>query len=84
MLYPRMNKPKPASVKLSSKFQVVIPQQARAKLGLMAGDELLVLVKEDRIVMMPKPKNFTRHLAGLHKEIWQDSESYLNDERNSW
>ena len=48
-----MSKPKPASVKLSSKFQVVIPQQARATLGLVAGDELLLLVKEDRIVMMP-------------------------------
>lgn len=79
-----MTKSKPPSVKLSSKFQVVIPQQARATLGLAAGDELLVLVKEDRIVMVPKPKNFTDQLAGLHKDIWKDSESYLKDERESW
>ena len=75
---------KPASVKLSSKFQVVIPQQARTALNLAAGDELLVLVKEDRIVMVPRPKSFTDKLAGLHKEIWQDSESYLKSERDSW
>ena len=75
---------KPASVKLSSKFQVVIPQRARAALSLAAGDELLVLVKEDRIVMVPRPKNFTDKLAGLHKEIWNDSESYLRSERGSW
>jgi AbrB family looped-hinge helix DNA binding protein len=79
-----MTKPKPASVKLSSKFQVVIPLEARATLGLAAGDELLVLVKDDRIVMMPKPKSFTQELAGLNKEVWQDSEAYLKGERDSW
>ena len=79
-----MTKSKPPSVKLSSKFQVVIPQQARAMLGLAAGDELLVLVKEDRIVMVPKPKSFTDQLAGLHKEIWKDSDSYLKSERDAW
>lgn len=79
-----MTKSKPPSVKLSSKFQVVIPLQARATLGLAAGDELLVLVKEDRIVMVPKPKSFTEQLAGLHKEIWKDSETYLKGERDSW
>lgn len=79
-----MTKSKSPSVKLSSKFQVVIPQQARSMLGLAAGDELLVLVKEDRIVMIPKPKSFTEKLAGLHKEVWKDSESYLKGERESW
>ena len=79
-----MAKSRPASVKLSSKFQVVIPQQARAALGLVAGDELLILVKDDRIVMMPKPKNFTDRLAGLHKEIWRDGTAYLSTEREEW
>jgi AbrB family looped-hinge helix DNA binding protein len=79
-----MTKPKAGSVKLSSKFQVVIPQQARATLGLAAGDELLVLVKEDRIVMMPKPSSFTNRLAGLHGEIWKDGDTYLEGERDSW
>jgi AbrB family looped-hinge helix DNA binding protein len=79
-----MSKPKPVSVKLSSKFQVVIPQPARATLGLVAGDELMVLVKDDRIVMMPKPKNFTGRLAGLHQEIWQDGAAYLAAERDAW
>jgi hypothetical protein len=53
-------------------------------LGLAAGDELLVLVKDDRTVMMPKPKSFTQELAGLNKEVWQDSEAYLKGERDSW
>lgn len=79
-----MKSPPKHTVKLSSKYQVVIPQLARETLGLAAGDELLVLVKEDRVVMMPKPKNFTEHTAGLHKEIWQDAPDYLKDERDSW
>jgi len=33
-------------VKLSSKYQVVIPKEARKKLGLRAGDQLAVEVLE--------------------------------------
>lgn len=72
------------SVRLNSKFQVVIPKHARAALNLAVGDELLVLVKEDRIVMFPRPKSFTARLANLAKEIWTDSEGYLKHERDSW
>ena len=72
------------TVKLSSKYQVVIPQLARETLGLLAGDELLVLTKEDRVVMIPKPKNFTQRTAGLHHEIWQGAQAYLTDERDAW
>jgi AbrB family looped-hinge helix DNA binding protein len=63
---------------------VVIPQAARAALGLEAGDELLVLCKSDRVVMMPKPKKFARRTAGLHREVWQGAGAYLKDERDSW
>ena len=79
-----MKNPVGSTVKLSSKYQVVIPQLAREALGLAAGDELLVLAKEDRVVMIPKPKNFTKRTAGLHQEIWQGAQAYLDDERNAW
>ncbi len=73
-----------AIVRLSSKYQVVIPQAAREALGLEAGDELLDLVKPDRVVMMPKPKNFAERTAGLHRDVWLGAEAYLKDERDSW
>lgn len=73
-----------ATVKLSSKYQVVIPQAAREALGLEAGDELLVLCKSDRVVMMPKPKKFSQRTAGLHRDVWQGADAYLKDERDSW
>ena len=71
-------------VRLSSKYQVVIPQAAREALGLKAGDELLVLVKPGRLVMMPTPKKFAERTAGLHRDIWQGADAYLKDERGSW
>lgn len=74
------------SVTLSSKYQIVIPQAARQALSLAAGDELLVLCKPDRIVILPKPrpKQATRALAGLHREVWQGAGSYLKGEREDW
>lgn len=73
-----------ATVTLSRKHQIVIPREAREALGLSAGDELLVLSKPDRVVIVPKPKKFAKRLAGLHREIWQGAEAYLEEERESW
>lgn len=73
-----------ATVRLSSKYQIVIPKAAREALSLEAGDELLVLCKADRVVIVPKPKKFTRRTAGLHREVWQGAEAYLQEERKSW
>jgi AbrB family looped-hinge helix DNA binding protein len=79
-----MEFPMATTVKLSSKYQVVIPQLARTELGLKAGDELLVLCKSDRVVMIPKPKKFAQRTAGLHRGVWEGAEAYLKDERGSW
>jgi AbrB family looped-hinge helix DNA binding protein len=72
------------SVTLSSKYQIVIPQAARQALSLTAGDELLILCKPDRIVILPKPKQAARALAGLHREVWEGAATYLKDERGDW
>lgn len=73
------------TVRLSSKYQIVIPQAAREALSLEAGDELLVLCKPDRVVIIPKPKNFTKRMAGLHREVWRGgADAYLKDERENW
>ena len=71
-----------SSVTLSSKNQVVIPQEARKKLGVGPGARLLVLVKDDRIVFMPEPRNFVKRFAGRHKGLW--GKSYLERERRAW
>lgn len=72
------------TVTLSSKYQIVIPQAAREALSLSAGDELLVLCKSDRVVIIPKPKNFSKRTAGLHSDVWRGSDAYLQSEREDW
>jgi AbrB family looped-hinge helix DNA binding protein len=74
------------SVKVSSRYQIAIPSAVRKRLDIQAGDRLLVDVQDDVIVLVPKPSNYTEQMKGLYKEIWekQDSDQYLNDEREAW
>jgi len=74
------------SVKVSSRYQIAIPSAVRKRLDIQAGDRLLVDVQDDVIVLVPKPSNYTEQMTGLYKEIWekQDSDQYLDDEREAW
>jgi AbrB family looped-hinge helix DNA binding protein len=74
------------TVRISSKHQIVIPREARKALSLGAGDELLVEIEEGRLVLYPRPKDYARHLRGLHKGVWRgvDATDYVTEERKSW
>jgi len=74
------------TVTLSSKNQIVVPREAREKLNIGPGQELLVLTKDDRVVLIPRPNNFVKHMAGLHQDVWKKlgAASYLKDERDAW
>ncbi len=73
-------------VKLSSKYQIVIPRQVRQQLDLRAGDGLLVEVSGKTIILVPRPRSYTARLRGLHKEVWRDVEAaaYVREERKGW
>lgn len=81
-----MPKTEPVSVKVSKRYQVVLPSAARRQLAIEAGDRLLVDVQDGVLVLVPQPENFTERLAGLHREVWAeiDSDEYLDQERNAW
>ena len=68
--------------KLSSKNQIVIPKEARQAMGVKGGDELLVVVKDDLTLVMPKPKRYAQSLQGLAKGLYPSG--YLKRERRSW
>ena len=74
------------SVKVSSKYQIAVPQMARKKLNIRKGDRLIVDVQDGIIVLIPQPKRYTEYLQGLHADIWKgvDVEKYLNGERDAW
>jgi AbrB family looped-hinge helix DNA binding protein len=70
------------TVKMSSKNQVVIPTEARQKLGLKAGDRLKVLIKGDSLCLVKEPENYVEKLYGSGKDIYKNN--YLVAERDSW
>jgi AbrB family looped-hinge helix DNA binding protein len=74
------------TVKVSSKYQIAVPQMARKKLNIKQGDLLLVDVQDGVIVLIPQPKRYADYLQGLHGDIWKgvDVQKYLNGERDAW
>lgn len=70
------------AVKLSSKNQIVIPKEAREAMHVKANDELLVVVKDNVTIILPKPKKYSESLAGIGKGVYR--KGHLKEERRSW
>lgn len=70
------------TVKMSSKNQIVIPKEAREAMHLKGQDELVIVVKGNITVIMPKPESHRKALAGSGEGIY--GEEYLRKERKSW
>jgi AbrB family looped-hinge helix DNA binding protein len=76
----------PVSVKVSSRHQISVPRIARERLNIQSGDRLLVDIQDGLLILLPQPQNYTAHLAGLHREVWEglDTTAYLQGERDAW
>ncbi len=68
--------------KLGSKNQIVIPKEAREAMKVKSDDELLVVVKGNVTIIMPKPKDYAKALHGIAKGIYPTD--YLKRERATW
>jgi AbrB family looped-hinge helix DNA binding protein len=53
------------SVKVSTKHQIVVPSEARSRLGIEAGDRLEVVITGETIVMRKRPARASDRLRGL-------------------
>lgn len=69
-------------VKLSSKNQIVIPQEVRSALRVKAGDKMVIVTRGDTVIMLRKPKRYSKATAGMAKRIYPSD--YLKMERESW
>ncbi|MEN8253684.1 MAG: AbrB/MazE/SpoVT family DNA-binding domain-containing protein [Patescibacteria group bacterium] len=75
---------------MSSQGQLTIPRSMRKILDLEPGQKILAWIQKksqsNELVITKKPKNWTQHMAGLGKEIWQDIDvdKYIRKERQSW
>lgn len=72
------------TAQVSAKYQVVIPKPVREALGLRPQDTLLFLVDGETVLLRARPASFTQALLGLHREIWPDPDTWLEEERASW
>jgi len=65
------------------KYQVVIPQKVREKLGIRKGDLVEINLEGERIVMHVIRRRYTDRLRGLGKDIWKnvDPVEYQRQER---
>jgi len=73
-------------VTLSSKNQIAIPKSVRKRLAIGPGDQLILDVEKDSLVLKPRPKSYARHLRGLHRTVWRglDATEYIRKERETW
>ena len=67
---------------LSAKNQIVIPRDAREALGVKPGDQLLVVVRGDRVIVLQEPKAYHAAIRGLASGHYPTG--YLKKERDSW
>lgn len=74
------------SVKVSTKHQVAVPSEARARLGIVAGDRLDVTITADAIVLTKRPGRPSDRLRGLGASIWKgvDPVEYVRQLRREW
>lgn len=54
----------PTPIKISSKYQLVIPKGLRDQLDLQPGDELVGVVEGQAIKLWRRPASYARHLYG--------------------
>ncbi len=69
-------------VKLSSKNQIVIPRDVRHALRVKAGDKMVIVTRGDTVIMLRKPKRYSKATAGMARGIYPSD--YLEMERKSW
>lgn len=55
-------------VKTSSKFQIAIPKQIRKKLGIQAGQNMIMSDEDGKIMLTPIPENPVDFLCGILKD----------------
>jgi len=71
-----------AQVTLSTKNQIVVPREAREALGIRPGQKIMVVVRGNAVILMPKPDSHQSAIRGLSRGAF--SSDHLERERQSW
>lgn len=73
-------------VKVNNRHQITVPAAVRKELQIESGDHLLVEVRNGHVILMTDPRDYSKHLRGLHREIWEgvEPQKYVQREREAW
>ena len=72
------------SVKVSSKHQIAVPSEARKALGIKPGDRLSVVIRNDEIVLRPRPGSAIDRLRGSGQGTYGDPVAFVRALRDEW
>ena len=74
------------SIKVSKRYLITLPHVMREQLNIQSGDRLLADIQDGMIILLLKPENYTNHLMGMYKEIWERivPNEYLETEHQAW
>lgn len=75
-------------VKLSQKYQLVVPSDVRRAMHLDAGSLLSIEpIDDDRALLIRYPQRYATSLRGLGKQVWKTlggTRRYIQTERAVW
>lgn len=73
-------------VKMNKRNQIIVPAAVRKELHIESGNYLLMEIRNGHILLMPEPSNYSQHLRGLHREVWEgvEPQEYVQRERGAW
>ena len=69
------------SVKVSTKYQISLPNEARCRLGIAAGDRVTVEVRDDELVVKRQPEPQSQRWCGRY---WNILESQQVHRQTPW
>ncbi len=71
--------------RLSTKGQLTIPKEFREKLNIHAGDEVILYLKDEKIIVSPKIMHIGMLRGLLREEIdVKKVDDFLKSERKKW
>ena len=71
--------------RLSTKGQLTIPKEFREKLNMHAGDEVILYLKDEKIIVSPKVMHIGMLRGLLREEIdVKKVDDFLKSERKKW